>query len=73
VQDLDITKTIVFSYNLYLSKLGTMYKKTIKRIQIRLEEYLLDKKAFKQVARVARKLDPNLPEVSLSSNTKDES
>jgi hypothetical protein len=35
VQDLDITETNVFSYNFYLSKLGTMYKKTIERIQIR--------------------------------------
>jgi hypothetical protein len=44
VQDLDIIETTVFPYNFYLNKLGTMYKKTIERIQIGLEEYLVEKK-----------------------------
>ena len=40
IQELDISDTIVFSYNFYLSKGDTLYKKTIDRIEIRLKEYL---------------------------------
>ena len=29
MQELDILETIVLSYNIFLSKIGTMYKKTI--------------------------------------------
>jgi hypothetical protein len=44
VQDLDSTETTVFSYNFFLSKLGMLYKKTIERIQTKLEEYLVKKR-----------------------------
>ena len=43
-QDLDLEETTVFSYNFYLTKTDTLYKKTIDRIKIRMTEYLEDKK-----------------------------
>jgi hypothetical protein len=73
VQYLDITKTTVFSYNFFLSKVKMLYKKIIERIQTRLDKYLIKKKILRQVARLARELDPNLPKVSSSSSDKDES
>jgi hypothetical protein len=68
VQDLDISDTVVLSYNFSLSKSGTMYKKTIDRVQLRLNEYLTEKKLQKQAARLARQVDNNLPEISSSSS-----
>ncbi len=47
-QDLDLCETTVFSYNFFLSKIGTLYKKTIDRIRIRMEEYLADKSIEKR-------------------------
>jgi hypothetical protein len=47
VQDLDITKTTIFSYNFFLTKGRMLYKKTIERIQPRLEEYLVEKKVLR--------------------------
>jgi hypothetical protein len=73
VQDLDITKTTVFSYNFFLSKVGTLYKKIIEKIQTRLDKYLVEKKILRPAARLARELDPNLLEVSFSSSDEDES
>jgi hypothetical protein len=73
VQDLDITETTICSYNFFLSKGGMLYKKTIERIQPRLEEYLVEKKVLRQAARLARELDPNLPEVSSSSSDENNS
>jgi hypothetical protein len=43
-QDLDLQETTVFSYNFYLTTTDTLYKKTIDRIKIRMEEYLEAKK-----------------------------
>jgi hypothetical protein len=68
VQDLDISETVVLSYNFFLSKVGTMYKKTIDRVQLRLKEYLVEKKLNRQVARLAREIDSTLPEISSSSS-----
>jgi hypothetical protein len=68
VQDLDISETVVLSYNFFLSKVGTMYKKTIDRVQLRLKEYLVEKKLNRQVARLAREIDSTLLEISSSSS-----
>ncbi len=67
VQDLDISDTVVLSYNFFLSKGGTMYKKTVDRVQLCLNEYLADKKLKKQAARLARQVDNTLPEISSSN------
>ena len=68
IQELDISDTVVFSYNFYLSKNDTLYKKTISRIQIRLKEYLVEQKEKRALARVERLTDPSLPEVFSSSS-----
>jgi hypothetical protein len=44
-----------------------MYKKTIDRVQLRLKEYLAEKKLNKQAARLAQQLDNTFPEISSSS------
>jgi hypothetical protein len=61
----------VFSYNFHLSKGDTLYKKTIDRIEIRLKEYLAEKRAKRVEARSKRQQDPSLPDVS-SSDTDEE-
>ena len=72
IQELDISDTIVFSYNFYLSKGDTLYKKTIDRIEIRLKEYLAEKKAKRAEARLKSKVDTSLPEVSMSDTDEED-
>jgi len=72
IQELDISDTIVFSYNFYLSKGDTLYKKTIDRIEIRLKEYLVEKKAKRAQARLESQVDPSVLEVPLSDSDKEE-
>jgi hypothetical protein len=47
------SKTVVLSYNFFLRKVSTMYKKTINRVQLRFKEYLAEKKLKWQAARLA--------------------
>src|SRR5450759_689618 len=68
IQELDISDTVVFSYNFYLSKNDTLYKKTIARIEIRLREYLVEKKEKRALARLERLTNPSLPKVFSSSS-----
>jgi hypothetical protein len=68
VQDLDISETVVLSYSLFLSKVGTMYKKTIDTVQLRLKEYLAEKKLNRQAVRLARQVDNALLKISSSSS-----
>jgi hypothetical protein len=42
-QDLDLTTTTVFAYNFFLTKGSKLYSNTVKRIQLRLSEYLVEK------------------------------
>jgi hypothetical protein len=68
IQELDITSTTVFAYNFFLNSTGCLYKKSIDRIQIRLEEYLRDKDVLREEARLARILSENESEASSSSS-----
>lgn len=42
--ELDLSETSIFAYNFYLSKTGSLYKKTIDRIKIRMADYISEKK-----------------------------
>ena len=44
-QELNIQDVTIFSYNFHLTKARTLYKKTVERITIRLQDYL----KFKEV------------------------
>ena len=71
IQELDISDTVVLSYNFQLSKSDTLYKKTIERIEIRLEEYLVQKREKRAKAKQDCGEDPNLL-ISTSSNSDEE-
>jgi hypothetical protein len=43
-QDLNLQETSVFCYNFFLTKTDTLYKNTIERIKIRMDEYLENKR-----------------------------
>jgi len=72
IQELDISDTVVFSYNFYLSKSDTLYKKTVDRIEIRLQEYLAEKREKRAKAKQDRLVDPTLPVVESSSSDEED-
>lgn len=69
IQELDISEIAIFSYNFYLNSTGCLYKKSIDRIQIRLQEYLVEKKSLREMARLAGKTPENESEMSSSSSS----